>query len=202
MFGMLPPWESVATFDIVGISVQLGQADIESAMKLARATYKRFESTEGYYRNTSNSHIVGKIGELAAHRWLNSAHLPVQSLYEDPTQVRSADLEVAGIRIEVKTWNHDYWYNWGRCVAVGQLATLRQKSDCVLWASAKISDTTALVSFHGWSTLPEVETAPVRWTGPTGRKVKNYQLESESLRDVSKLIEALHRKYFEANTDI
>ena len=182
----------------MSISVRLGATDLARARELADASYIKFANSHGYYRNTPNSHIVGKIGEIAAESWLKSAHLPVFSLYDDPTRVQSADLEIAGIRIEVKAWTHDWWADWGRCIAVGQLAALREKSDCVLWVSAKTTVDSALVFIHGWSTVPEVEQAPIRWTGPNGRKVENYQLESEGLRNAAKLLEALHRKCSEA----
>jgi hypothetical protein len=183
----------------MSISVRLGATDLVRARELAETSYNKFANSRGYYRNTPNSHIVGKIGEIAAESWLKSAHLPVFSLYDDATQAQSADLEIAGIRIEVKAWTHDWWADWGRCIAVGQLAALREKSDCVLWVSAKVTVDSALVFFHGWSTVREVEQAPVRWTGPTGRKVKNHQLNQESLRDAAELLEALHTKYSEAS---
>lgn len=178
----------------MSISVRLGAKDLARATELAETSYNQFADSRGYYRNTHNSHIVGKIGEVAAESWLKSAHLPVRSLFDEPNQIQSADIAIADIRIEVKTWRNEYWANWGRCIAVGQVAALRAKSDCVLWLSATTTKDSALVFFHGWSTLPEIEQAPIRWTGPSGRQVKNHQLESERLRDASELLKALHRK--------
>ena len=175
----------------MSISVRLEAGDLARARALADASYMKFANSPGYYRNTPNSHVIGKIGEIAAENLMKSANLPVRSLYEDPYQIRSADLQIGDIRLEVKTWTNDYWTDWGRCVAVGQLATLRQKCDCVIWVSATTADHSAQVFFHGWSTLQDIAMAPIRWTGPSGRQVKNHQLELGSLRDVSELLEAL-----------
>lgn len=176
------------------ISARLGAEDLARARELADASYRQFANSRGYYRNTPNSHVVGKIGEIAAENWLKSANLPVRSLFDDPNQLQSADLEIADIRLEVKTWTNDYWTDWGRCIAVGQLTALQQKSDCVLWLSATTAENTSVVFFHGWSTLSDIAEAPIRWTGPSGRQVKNHQLELKSLRDVSELLETLQSR--------
>jgi hypothetical protein len=176
------------------INVQLGAEDLLRARGLADASYAKFAAFPGHYRNTPQSHIIGKIGEIAAESWLKADLLPVSSLFDDPALMQAADLEVAGIRIEVKAWNHNWWAPWGRCIAVGQLAALREKSDCVLWVSAKTINESAIAYVHGWSTVPEVEQAPIRWTGPEGREVRNHQLDLDALRDCAKLLEALHRR--------
>lgn len=176
----------------MSIFVRLDAEDMALAHHLADETYATFAASRGYYRNTPASHVMGKIGEIAMDRWLTAHGWRVDPLYTAPEQVRSADLEVAGIRVEVKTWDDRWWTVWGRCVAVGQVPALREKCDSVVWLSTTPAKDSAVVHLHGWSTVADVEQAPVRWTGPKGRQVQNHQLDAEELRDPASFLDLLH----------
>ncbi|MGI8536060.1 MAG: hypothetical protein ACR2K2_06080 [Mycobacteriales bacterium] len=67
---------------------------VADATTLAEATYERWKSAPGYYRNTLSSHRKGKLGEVAADLWASAHGLRVERWYRDPAQERSADLRL------------------------------------------------------------------------------------------------------------
>jgi hypothetical protein len=169
--------------------IVLSSEEYEHALALSEATLATFRGHRGYYRNTSNSHLVGKVGEVAAASWFEDAEYSVVRLFEQLGQEQQCDLLCDGRRIEVKTWSARWWPMWGRCVAVGQLPALAAKADFVLWVTADIADATAAVRLQGWSSIDDVHTAPIRWTGPSGKEVQNHQLDAADLRPIAQLLE-------------
>lgn len=172
--------------------IRLVQEDVHLARELADRTYATFAAARGFYRNTPTSHLIGKLGEISAQRWVEAEGFETTPLFADATLQAEADLACNGYRIEVKTWDARWWPDWGRCVATGQGDALERKADAVLWLSiaAALGDS-PVVTVHGWSTIKDVLRAPVRWTGPAGRKVKNHQLDLPDLRSSEALLEKL-----------
>ena len=158
--------------------IQLTAAEYGLAKDLAEATMKVFGGNRGYYRNTSNSHLIGKLGELAAAKWFEEHGYEVERLFEQVGREQR--------RVEVKTWTAQWWEAWGRCVAVGQLPALANKADFILWTTADAASTPTVV-LQGWSTVGDVRQAPVLWTGPEGKQVRNHQLAPSALRPVGQL---------------
>jgi hypothetical protein len=178
------------------IGIRIGNRDFARATSLAYQTYLRFQARSGYYNNTPNSHLRGKLGEIACQRWCEFNDIVNEALFEDPEQIGEADLVVrddADHRIEVKTWDETGWDQWGRCIAVPQLPKLRAKADCVLWCtSPKVLVAGIRVMLVGWNTVDDIAAAPRRWTGPAwGRQVDNYQLDSQTIRPMAALLKEL-----------
>jgi hypothetical protein len=177
-------------------SYVLSDADVELAEHLAEQTLARFAQRSGYYNNTSNSHLIGKYGEIAAARWLESEGLNVDAPFMDEARTREADLVWNGFRLDVKTWTARFWPQWGRCVAVNQVGALAAKADGILWLTVEATaGRSPSVRVEGWSTMDDIRAAEVRWTGPAnGRKVQNHQLDPEALRPAADLIEVLRQR--------
>lgn len=160
------------------------------AEKLAVETYARFSRTKGHYNNTSNSHLRGKIGEIATSTALQELGFKVEDTYTDLDRMSEADLVVSGnLRIDVKTWNVEHWNEMGRCISVDQIGKLERKADIIIWCiSPNILTPGISVSVAGWNQVSEVRQAPRRLTGPqNGRKVENFQFEIGEIRDIKDL---------------
>ena len=160
------------------------------AEKLAFETFARFSRTKGHYNNTSNSHLRGKIGEIATSTALQELGFKVEDTYTDLDRMSEADLVVSGnLRIDVKTWNVEHWNEMGRCISVDQIGKLERKADIIIWCiSPNILTPGISVSVAGWNQVSEVRQAPRRLTGPqNGRKVENFQFEIGGIRDIEDL---------------
>ena len=142
-------------------SIVLSDGEYALAVTLSEASLATFKETRGYYRNTANSHLIGRVGEIGVARWFEDAGYSVDRLFEQAGRERECDLMCDGRRVEVKTWTAQWWPAWGRCVAVGQLAALAQKADFVLWATAEVDRDSAAVDLQGWSSIEDVRAALV-----------------------------------------
>lgn len=168
-------------------SITLTEAELARAEVLAEATFQIFKSYGGHYTNHKRSHLRGKIGEIAAARWLDERSITVDGAFEDQSRISECDIVVSppGARIEVKTWGSEFWSEMGRCVAVAQLEKIQAKADLILWGTTD----EYTVAFRGWSTIEDVAVWPVRMTGPAnGRKVENLQGEEHNLRPMDELL--------------
>lgn len=56
----------------VAALIQLTDEQVAEATNLATATYERWQSARGHYRNTFASHRKGKLGEVAVETWGDS----------------------------------------------------------------------------------------------------------------------------------
>lgn len=166
--------------------IRLNPQQLQRAHDLAEATLARYRDHAGHYRNTANSHTVGRIGEIGTAALL-ATRLPVQTAFDDPTRDADADLHCRGLRLEVKTWTDRYWPDWGRCVAVTQLPALKRKADAVIWAS---TDNTT-VTVWGWNTVDDIAATPPTWTGPAARQIHNHQIPADTVRDIRDLRDLL-----------
>jgi hypothetical protein len=175
------------------MEITLTAAHVVEAKSLARATYEKYASMPGYYNNRPDSHLKGKLGELAVEAALREANTSFDSAFRDPERDRDSDIIVQSARLEVKTWSDLYWDSMGRCIAVGQLPTLKRKADFIVWCSTSYRDEEeALVKIYGVTPVDRVEFEPRRLTGPThGRQVDNYQVEATSISDFEDFMRTL-----------
>ncbi|MCZ2127775.1 MAG: hypothetical protein LC099_08405 [Anaerolineales bacterium] len=182
------------------MNYELGAADVQWAAETARAAFARWRNQKGHYDNRLNSHFKGKLGELAVEKFLTDCNLKFDSHFRFAERENLADLvvKIKGyrqiLRVDVKTWGEIYWRELGRCVAVNQLSGLKKKADAIVWCVAEIQEipqTPAPIQLRlcGWSTLADVERAPVQLTGiDKMRKVENHQLPEESLREMASFL--------------
>jgi hypothetical protein len=174
-------------------SITLTDKRLLEADDLAQQTFEKFKNQNGYYNNTANSHLKGRLGEMAVEQLCEELSLDFESVFRDLSRDKECDLVVNSLKIEVKTWSTSYWDDMGRCIAVGQLGTLQKKANYIIWCTTNYSgDGVAVVEIQGWNFVSEIEDAPVRWTGPVqGRQVKNHQFDQGDLRRMDELIKGL-----------
>lgn len=176
-------------------TVHLPQALVEDAQRLAEMSLQRFTGVQGFYRNTSNSHLVGKLGELLIERILTSAGWKVDSVFREVTREKECDLIAGEIRLEVKTWNFDYWEPWGRCIAVTQLPTIRRKADVLLWVTVSSPHTPPVYgAVRGWNYVEDFDGLEPLETGPASSKVLNYQMPISEVRPQAAFFELLRNR--------
>lgn len=184
-------------------TVMISEDEFTQAKNLAQQTLNIFASKGGYYNNNLNSHLRGKCGEVAVSRLLKSHGVAVEDHWIDLALISAADLTLQSkIRVDVKTWDERYWDEMGRCIAFGQLPTLRKKADVIIWCQSESFVRPGMkVIVAGWSKTSEIELSPRRMTGPaTGRKVDNYQLDVGSLRPINDLISLALSPYIPRST--
>ena len=172
------------------VEVAISESDLVAATDFATQTLRVFAGQPGYYNNSFNSHLRGKVGEIACANWFKSLGKDVERWFEEPSRISDADLNIVNHplgRIEVKTWDTRWWADMGRCIAVNQLPSLQAKADAVIWCiSPSVLESDPSIVLAGWSTLDDVASAPKRNTGPKNRRqVYNYQLDQDKLRDLS-----------------
>ena len=178
--------------------IELSIADVQWAENVARSSFAKWESQQGYYNNRLNSHFKGKLGELAVEKFLLDQKLKLDSHFRFQDREKLADIVVKAkgykkvIRLEVKTWSSNYWQNLGRCIAVDQYSDLKKKADMIVWClvdEKQILDASASIPVKvilaGWSKIDEVLKAPIKLTGLDNmRKVNNYQLAEADLHEM------------------
>jgi hypothetical protein len=175
------------------VDVLLTSKQLDEARVLAIETYEKFKNFPGYYNNKPDSHLKGKLGELAVEQALKNVGIDCDSAFRDVNRDRECDILIEGRRLEVKTWSDAYWLQMGRCIAVGQLPRLKKKADFVVWCSTPYVDgDVAQVRIYGVTPINQIECEPRRLTGPDwGRKVDNFQVNFESISSFETFIEAL-----------
>ena len=189
------------TMDII----TLDQVAIRWAVSAADESMARWASSPGHYRNQWTSHLVGRLGEIAAEQFLLSHGVQVQAHFRFPERENLCDIELfpAGrepsVRLDVKTWSEAFWPDLGRCIAVNQLEALDHKAKGILWCivheSARRSQAiwqtqeAVRVSIAGYSTISDVHQAPIRLTGRAGMpQVRNHQIAEQDLRPLDELV--------------
>ena len=109
------------------MQISLDKNDVDRAYELARSTYEKWKTYPGYYNNTLESHLKGKLGEIAVEKWAASNAFLVDAAFEDMGRDREADLVINGTRVDAKTWAKRWWPDLGRCLAVRQMSSLQKK---------------------------------------------------------------------------
>lgn len=159
-----------------------------AALLLAEASFQKYSKVFGHYRNTSNSHLVGRLGEFATYIHLDKKNLDPVPHFLDINKDRECDIGSKVGRIEVKTWSIQHWEQWGRCVSVGQYPSIKKKADVILWCTAEeIESDTPKVQFRGWSEVSDIEKQEAKMTGVEGRQIHNYQFDESELNPISSL---------------
>lgn len=173
--------------------VDLNEGELRIAKALALETFEKFQGFPGFYNNTVDSHLKGKLGEIAVEKYLESLRSEVQidSVFRDTTRDQECDLIAGRLRIEVKTWTRKYWSNLGRCIAAGQLPRLVAKADVIVWCVSEIPTVSACqIEIVGWTRTDEIHLSPRRLTGPAGRRqVDNFQIDEAEIRPIDMLPE-------------
>ena len=116
-------------------TVRVDELMFERAMHLAEQTIDIFAGRPGYYNNTIDSHLRGKIGEMVCSKWISGQGVELDTAYEDIGRMREADLILKTgniIRFDVKTWNQRHWPTLGRCISVNQMPKLQAKADGII----------------------------------------------------------------------
>jgi hypothetical protein len=179
------------------IEINLPIPDVQWAAETARASFARWQNQRGYYNNRFNSHFTGKLGELAVEKFLLRQNLKLDSHFRFSDRENLADIvvKIRGynriLRLEVKTWNREYWQELGRCISVQQFPDLKKKADLIVWcvtdaAAALTPPKPVAVLLAGWSNLEDVSKAPTQFTGLDAmRKIENHQLAETDLRRMS-----------------
>ena len=181
--------------------VQIDTRILDDAKSMAYQTYIRFSGEPGYYDNTLNSHLVGKIGELACAQWAACLGVNCDQAFRDVNRMGEADLifNLEGpreLRIEVKAWSSDLWQLFGRCIPARQMPQVSAKADIVMWCVVTPLDGVFLghicpveVEVTGWNKMTDIGQIQPTWTGPTGRRqVRNHQVPMEQVRTLDNLV--------------
>jgi len=168
-------------------SIYLSDDHREYAENLAQDTFERWKETKGHYRNLLSSHVIGRYGEMGAYQFFINRRIDAYPYFSNVEYEGLCDINTKIGRCEVKTWNPDFWDDWGRAVSVAQLPYLEKKADFILWCTASEVQDVVEVQIHGWNTIPDMTVRPPIMTGPQDKQVENYQLEIEELRPLSAL---------------
>lgn len=179
--------------------IPLNIEEVNWAANAAKSSIKKWAERQGYYNNRLNSHFKGKLGEIAIEKYLLQNGCKIDSHFRFSERENLSDMVVKIknytqiCRLEVKTWDANYWAELGRCIAVDQYPGLKRKADLVVWCVIDLAKADELlenpgpaaISLAGWSKVNEISNAPIKNTG-TGkmRKVKNYQLAQTDLRSM------------------
>ncbi len=185
------------------IKILLETSDVKWAIGAASASIGKWSGQVGYYNNRFDSHFKGKLGELAAEKYLLDNGHKLDSHFRFLDRENLSDLVIKikryteVCRLEVKTWDAKYWPELGRCISVEQYPDLKKKADVILWCVIDLKDVKTflknpqglMVSLVGWSKAVEIVNAHIKDTGIGGmRKVKNYQLLETDLRSMSEFM--------------
>ena len=181
--------------------VQIDAGMLSDAKSMAHQTYIRFSGQPGYYDNTPNHHLVGKIGELACAQWAASLGVDCDQAFRDVNRMDEADLilnleDPRKLRIEVKAWSSHLWEPFGRCVPARQMPQVSAKADIVMWCVVTPLDGVFLghicsveVDIAGWNKMTDIGQIQPTWTGPTGkRQVCNHQVPMDQVRPLDDLV--------------
>jgi hypothetical protein len=182
------------------LKIVLGRDAIDDAIAMADRTYERWKNRSGHYPNLYNSHLKGKLGEVATEALLSLLGAQHISRFRNAKEQGLCDVETIGPkcnrRIEVKTWSLEHWPDQGRCVKVEQVAKLKSSVDALLWwvvdlpnvkqASDLAGVESLTLQLMGWSTVADVESTIPRETG--WRKILNYQVDEANLRTIETLL--------------
>jgi hypothetical protein len=185
--------------------ISLDQDVLHWAIAAADESIARWGNAPGHYRNQWTSHLVGRLGEAAAEQFLRQRGLPVQSHFRFPEREAMCDIEIASVRLDVKTWSATFWPDLGRCVAVNQLPVLERKADAVLWCVLHekaalpkdewLDKPSVRVALWGYSTLADIRQSPISLTGRPGMpQVRNHQVAEKNIRPFDELMSLLVRR--------
>ncbi|AUS02689.1 hypothetical protein NVP2275O_108 [Vibrio phage 2.275.O._10N.286.54.E11] len=164
------------------ILYQVQQADIDLATKLAEESYNKYsklviKKKSPYHQNNPKSHLVGKIGEVAAgNAFMELKQMlgwtyTIDQVYLDPARDSSCDIVINNVRIEIKTWRPSDWSKYGACVAERQAVKMAKKADVVVYGT--YNNCTNEYELKGWNSMKDIMNVTPQLTGPSGKQVLN-----------------------------
>lgn len=176
---------------MIRVGALLTTGDIMDVLARGKLSLQRYAArSDSHYPQSPSGVYVGHAGEAAVERYWRRRGYPVEAHWRDPDREDLCDVEVAGVRIEVKTWARHNWVKLGRCVRPTQLPAIEDKADVIVWAmvdadldveewelraARPLHAPAVFVVFQGCSTPAEVRAAPVRPTGAL--QLENHQLD-------------------------
>jgi len=154
------------------------------ALSLAEMTYEVYANKRGHYFNNPKGHLTGRLGEFAAFHWFADNGFEPKFA----TERLECDIYTNAGRCEVKTWNAQHWDELGRSISVTQLASIRRKSDFVLWCViSDVESSEPVVEIKGWCDVAVLDKYEPLMTGKIGRQIFNYQLHEDDILPMSAL---------------
>lgn len=169
------------------ISLYLSADHREYAENLAQDTFEKYQNVQGHYRNLLSSHVIGRYGEMGAYVFFNHRQIECYPYFSNIEYDALCDINTKLGRCEVKTWNPDFWNDWGRAVSVAQMPYLEKKADFILWCTAAEENSLINVRVHGWNTIEDMKVRSPIMTGPADKQVNNYQVQVEEMRSLDYL---------------
>ncbi len=166
------------------MKIPLTETDRLLAEELAQKTHQRYKNTQGFYRNLKSSHMIGRYGEIGAHKYFQQLNIQCEGHYLNAEEDNLCDITAGSTRWDIKTWNTNYWQVWGRAVSSAQLPRLEAKADAILWASVDPLEPSEVL-IYGWNTIDDVKQFEPVWMGPQGKEVHNHQVPTTHMRDLS-----------------
>lgn len=167
------------------MTVQLFRDEAESFMAKAINKSEKYtkiapDHVSPYGFNHAHSHFVGLVTEHAAwvlfteiEEMLN-VDLKIDPSFHDDTRDKECDINVGGLRVEVKGIKSAAWKQYGPCISTRQLSKIERKADVVLWAL--YNERTQEVVFEGWNPVSEVRAITPVLTGKEGKQIENYKV--------------------------
>lgn len=161
----------------------LTEKELNLARKLAEDTAS-VKWVGEHYPNTPESHLVGKMGEIAAAKLYYMAGVDIRPMFKF-NRFDTPDIIVNDVGVEVKCWSLHNFARLGRAVTVGQYPKLKERSFIVIWAA--VLDTHS-VDLCGWNYISDLSRyTPKPYTQPGGKVVENYQVPMPEMRRISQL---------------
>lgn len=168
-------------------SIYLSPDHREYAENLAQDTFEKYQNVKGHYRNLISSHVIGRYGEMGAYQFFVNRQIDAYPYFSNIEYDGLCDINTKLGRCEVKTWNPDFWDDWGRAISVAQMPYLEKKADFILWCTAAEVQGLIKVTIHGWNLIEDMKVRSPIMTGPDGKQVQNYQLKVEEVRSLDTL---------------
>jgi len=119
------------------ITVHLGRNDMLAALKLAKERMARPHLYENY-RNSTEGHFVGALGEFATLRWAEICQYRPKAHFQYNDSLCDIYLNRGRHYCEVKTWRFHQWLGLGRAINEKQYPRVCEKADTVIWCTAPI----------------------------------------------------------------
>ncbi len=164
------------------VIVQLSLEETARALLLANASHEVWKRNIGPYRGNKLSwHQIGRVGEMAVARFLESEGIQCDRAFVDLDREGEADVLTNGARIEVKAWADYSWPGGGRCVTPDQMPKILAKADVIVWCRLPTTVLDGQVEIRGWSTPQEVAVKPIIETAVFSSKGMNHQVPEDEL---------------------
>jgi hypothetical protein len=142
---------------------RLTATDLAEARALATREAERFRGRAGWYgANGFGGHLTGKLGEWAVFQWARRLGIPTRGLFRAAAATKSADVLVADVPIEVKSYRTESWNRLGGCVSTYQLESVLTKAALVIFCRVSYEEANPTVEIVGWieaSNVPVVGVA-------------------------------------------